>query len=138
MVRAGKVRYIGCSNFTGWMLADASWVSATRHVQPFVSVQNEWSLLRREIEVEVTTAAERFGLGVLPYFPLASGLLTGKATREGGPPAGSRLSEGRYDSVLTAANFEKVDRLAPSPSSGAGPSPASPSPGWRATGWSPR
>jgi len=111
VVRAGKARYVGCSNFTGWMLADAHWTSATRHVQPFVSVQNQWSLLQREIEVEVTTAAERFGLGVLPFFPLASGLLTGKATRDGGPPAGSRLSEARFRSTLTPATFDKLDGL---------------------------
>jgi aryl-alcohol dehydrogenase-like predicted oxidoreductase len=111
VVRAGKVRYIGCSNFTGWMLADASWTSATRSIQPFVAVQNQWSLLQRAIETEVTAAAERFGLGVLPYFPLASGLLTGKATRESGPPAGSRLSDSRFQGALTPGNFDKVERL---------------------------
>jgi aryl-alcohol dehydrogenase-like predicted oxidoreductase len=111
LVRSGKVRYIGCSNFTGWMVADAYWTSTTRHIQPFVSVQNEWSLLHREIEVEVTSAAEYFGLGVLPYFPLASGLLTGKAKRNGAPPAGSRLSEQRFASALIAANFDKIERL---------------------------
>jgi aryl-alcohol dehydrogenase-like predicted oxidoreductase len=111
LVRSGKVRYVGCSNFTGWMLADAHWTSTTRHVQPFVSVQNQWSLMQREIEVEVVDAAERFGLGVLPFFPLASGLLTGKATREAGPPAGSRLADRRFQSMLTTANFDKLERL---------------------------
>src|SRR5581483_43972 len=91
LVHAGKVRYVGCSNFTGWMLADAHWTAATRGFSPFVSVQNQWSLLQREIETEVTTAAARFGVGVLPYFPLASGLLTGKM-RGGTAPEGSRLS----------------------------------------------
>jgi aryl-alcohol dehydrogenase-like predicted oxidoreductase len=111
LVRTGKVRYIGCSNFTGWMLADAHWTSSTRLVEPFVSVQNQWSLLHREVEVEVTAAAERFGLGVLPYFPLASGLLTGTVTRDTAPPTGSRLSDARFQSALTPANFDKVERL---------------------------
>jgi aryl-alcohol dehydrogenase-like predicted oxidoreductase len=113
VVRAGKVRYIGCSNFSGWMLADAHWTSSTLHLEPFVSVQNQWSLLRREIEVEVTTAADRFGLGVLPFFPLASGLLTGKVTRNEEPPSHSRLGDSRFNSVLTSHNFDKLDRLRP-------------------------
>jgi len=88
VVRAGKARYVGCSNFTGWMLADAHWTSATRHVQPFVSVQNQWSLLQREIEVEVTTAAERFGLGVLPFFPWPQACSPARPLGTGGhPPA---------------------------------------------------
>ena len=113
VVRAGKVRYIGCSNFSGWMVADAHWTSSTLHLEPFVSVQNQWSLLRREIEVEVTTAADRFGLGVLPFFPLASGLLTGKVSRDGGAPSHSRLGDSRFKSVLTSVNFDKLDRLRP-------------------------
>jgi aryl-alcohol dehydrogenase-like predicted oxidoreductase len=113
VVRAGKVRYIGCSNFSGWMVADAHWTSDTLHLAPFVSVQNQWSLLRREIEVEVTTAADRFGLGVLPFFPLASGLLTGKVAREGGAPTHSRLGDSRFKSILTSQNFDKLDRLRP-------------------------
>ncbi len=111
VVQAGKVRYIGCSNFAGWMVADAHWTAATRHLEPFVSLQNQWSLLHRAIEVEVTTAANRFGLGVLPFFPLASGLLTGKVDRATPPPADSRLSDSRFATGLTADNFDKVDRL---------------------------
>ena len=113
VVRAGKVRYIGCSNFSGWMVADAHWTSSTLHLEPFVSVQNQWSLLRREIEVEVTTAADRFGLGVLPFFPLASGLLTGKVSRNEEPPPHSRLGDNRFNAVLTPPNFDKLDRLRP-------------------------
>ncbi len=113
VVRAGKVRYIGCSNFSGWMVADAHWTSSTLHLEPFVSIQNQWSLVRREIEVEVTAAANRFGLGVLPFFPLASGLLTGKVTRDGQPPSQSRLNDSRFQSVLTPHNFDILDRLRP-------------------------
>ena len=67
-MRQGKVRYIGCSNFTGYMVADAHWVAKTRGYEPFVSVQNEWSLLNRAMEVEVTAACAKFGAGVSKHF----------------------------------------------------------------------
>jgi len=78
LVTQGKVRYVGCSNFTGWQIADADWVAQTKGLAHFISLQNEWSLLARGIETEVVGACERFGLGVLPYFALAKGFLTGK------------------------------------------------------------
>ncbi|HEX4182491.1 MAG TPA: aldo/keto reductase [Caulobacteraceae bacterium] len=74
LVTHGKVRYIGNSNFTGWQIADADWVARTEHLNRFISAQNNYSLLERKVEFEVTPACQRFGLGVLPYFPLASGL----------------------------------------------------------------
>lgn len=110
-VRSGKVRYIGCSNVQGWWIAEAHFTAATRHTTPFVAVQNEWSLLKRQIELEVTTAAERYGLGVLPFFPLTSGLLTGKV-RPGQPaPADSRLADQRFGAVASEDNLAKVERL---------------------------
>jgi aryl-alcohol dehydrogenase-like predicted oxidoreductase len=111
LVQQGKVRYIGCSNFTGWQIADASWTARTRGYEPFVSVQNEWSLLNRSLEGEVKTAAEKFGTSILPYFPLASGLLTGKVRRGETPPDGSRLANKWFASVLTDANFTKIEAL---------------------------
>jgi aryl-alcohol dehydrogenase-like predicted oxidoreductase len=111
LVRQGKVRYLGCSNFAGWMIADAHWTAATRHVEPFVSAQNEWSLLNRGIEHDVVPACERFGLGVIPYFPLASGLLTGKMRRGEAPPEDSRLSADHFAHVLHDENFDKLERL---------------------------
>ena len=111
LVRAGKVRYVGCSNFSGWMIADAAWTARTRNDTPFISVQNQWSLLSREIEGEVTSAAQKFGLGVLPYFPLASGLLTGKIRPGQSAPGNSRLSVQGFDRVVTPENIEKVERL---------------------------
>ncbi len=81
LVREGKVLYLGCSNFDGWQVADAAWTSETKGLERFVSVQNHYSLLNRELEKEVAPACERFGLGVLPYFPLEYGLLTGKYRR---------------------------------------------------------
>src|SRR5580698_6424060 len=81
LVTQGKVRYLGNSNFTGWQIADADWVARTEHLNRFVSAQNNYSLLERKVEFEVIPACDRFGLGVLPFFPLASGLLTGKYRR---------------------------------------------------------
>ena len=78
LVDEGKVRYIGCSNFDGWQVADAAWTARTAGPTPFVSVQNRYSLLDRTVEKEVVPAAAKFGLGLLPFFPLEYGLLTGK------------------------------------------------------------
>jgi aryl-alcohol dehydrogenase-like predicted oxidoreductase len=96
LVREGKVLYIGNSNFTGWQIADADWTARTGHLTRFVSAQNWFNLLRRDVEAEVIPACRRFGLGMLPYFPLESGLLTGKYRRGQPPPPGSRLTSERY------------------------------------------
>ena len=90
LVREGKIRYVGCSNFAGWQVADADWTARSAGLVRFVSVQNRYSLLDRSIEDEVVPACETFGLGVLPYFPLEYGLLTGKYRRGHGAPTGSR------------------------------------------------
>jgi aryl-alcohol dehydrogenase-like predicted oxidoreductase len=109
LVAEGKVRYLGHSNFSGWQLADAAHIAAEQRRTPFVSAQNHWSLLERDAEAEVVPAARHFGLGVLPYFPLANGLLTGKI-RKGQPvPEGSRLA-GRAGYV-TEAKLAKVEAL---------------------------
>ncbi|MFC9586613.1 aldo/keto reductase [Streptomyces yangpuensis] len=110
LVAEGKVRYIGHSNFTGWQLAEAAHVARETGSVPFVSAQNEWSLLERSAERELVPAALHYGVGVLPYFPLANGLLTGKIRRGAPVPAGSRL-EGR-DSYLTEERLDVVEALA--------------------------
>ena len=113
VVRAGKVRYIGCSNFTGWQIADASWTARTDRLTPFVSAQNQYSLLERRPEREVLPACKRFGLGLLPFFPLASGFLTGKY-RQGEPlPEGTRLANAgpMANRVLTEENFGALGKL---------------------------
>src|SRR6266699_3547221 len=92
LITEGKVRYLGHSNFTGWQIADAAHVARATGTAPFVSAQNHWSLLERGAEAEVVPAARHFGLGVLPYFPLANGLLTGKVRRGRELPPGSRLA----------------------------------------------
>lgn len=108
LVRAGKVREIGCSNFSAAQLrAAAARVGGAR----FVSVQNEYSLLHREAERDVLPECERLGIAFIPYFPLASGLLTGKYRKGQPAPEGSRLQSRRGDSLLTDRNLAVVERL---------------------------
>jgi aryl-alcohol dehydrogenase-like predicted oxidoreductase len=113
LVRQGKVRYLGNSNFTGWQIADADWISRTNHLNRFVSAQNNFSLLERKVEFEVNPSCERFGLGMLPFFPLASGLLTGKYRRDEAPPEGTRLQAWgpRAAAALNDKNFDRLDKL---------------------------
>ena len=101
LVRAGKVRYVGHSNRAGWQIAQAEYVARELGVERFVSAQNHYNLLDRRAELEVVPAAAEFGLGVLPYFPLANGLLTGKYS-QGDAPEGSRLSHVRQHMVADA------------------------------------
>ena len=92
LVQEGKVRYVGHSNLTAWKLAEAAHLAAENGLTPFISAQNHWSLLERDVEAELVPAAAHYGLGVLPYFPLAQGMLTGKV-RSGEPlPEGSRIA----------------------------------------------
>jgi aryl-alcohol dehydrogenase-like predicted oxidoreductase len=112
LVSSGKVRYLGNSNFSGWQIAHADWIARTNHQTPFIAAQNEWSLLRRGVEKEIVPAAQTFGLGVLPFFPLASGLLTGKYKRGEAAPDGTRLSAGPMaERALTDHNFDIVEPL---------------------------
>ncbi len=92
LIRAGKVRYVGCSNFAAWQVADAVWTARALNRNGFVCCQDEYSLLARGIEGELIPAMRQYGLGLLPFFPLASGLLTGKHKRHAPPAAGSRLA----------------------------------------------
>jgi aryl-alcohol dehydrogenase-like predicted oxidoreductase len=111
LVREGKVRYVGSSNFTGWQVADAEWTSRTRHFERFVSAQNEYSWLKRGIEQDLIPSLEHFGIGLLPFFPLASGLLTGKYRRGQGAPQGSRIQAWGRESVLTDETFDVLEGL---------------------------
>ncbi len=94
LVRAGKVRYIGCSNFAAWQLVESLWKSDVKNLASYVSAQNEYSLLERAVEKELVPACRQFGVGILPFFPLASGFLTGKYTRGEPPPKGTRGAGG--------------------------------------------
>ena len=101
LVTAGKILYYGHSNFAGWQIAEAELAARLAGKRGFVSAQNQYSLLAREVEREVLPAANRFGLGFLPYFPLHNGLFTGKFSREGGP-ADSRIMRQRPHIVENA------------------------------------
>jgi aryl-alcohol dehydrogenase-like predicted oxidoreductase len=109
LVSAGKVRYIGNSNFAGWRIAEAAATARELGIPGFISAQNHWSLLERGAEAEVVPAARHFGLGVLPFFPLANGLLTGKVLRGQAPPEDSRLA-GRAD-YITDDKLRRVEAL---------------------------
>ena len=113
LVRAGKVLYVGNSNFAGWQIADADWISRSNSLERFVSAQNNFSLLERGVEREVLPACERFGLGLLPYFPLASGFLTGKYQRGEPPRQGTRLAAWgkRGAAALSDRNFDRLEAL---------------------------
>lgn len=110
LVRAGKVREIGCSNFSAAQLREAA-AAVKQGAARFVSVQNEYSLLHRDPEAEVIPECERLGIAFIPYFPLASGLLTGKYRKGQPPPPGSRGQAGFGPKVFTDRNLEIVERL---------------------------
>jgi len=113
LVRQGKVRYVGCSNFAAWQMVDANWTARHWGPSPFIFRQDEYSLVVRTIERELLPAIAAHGLGLLPYFPLASGLLTGKYRRNTAMPAGGRLTETPRlaDRYLKESHWEKVERL---------------------------
>jgi aryl-alcohol dehydrogenase-like predicted oxidoreductase len=109
LVTSGKVRYLGHSNRAGWQVAEAEFVARARGGSRFVSTQNHYNLLDRRAEVEITPAAEAYGLGVLPYFPLANGLLTGKYA-PGKAPEGSRLSHTRTN-LVHDADWDQLEKF---------------------------
>jgi len=114
LVKAGKVREIGCSNFSAQQIREAETVSAShRGSARFVSVQNEYSLLHRDPEKGVLAECERYGIAFLPFFPLMSGLLTGKYRKGRPTPQGTRIAKfERYRKLLTDDNLNKVEALA--------------------------
>ena len=136
LVRAGKVRYIGCSNFAAWQLCEAAWTSKANNLESFVAVQSQYNLLDRHIESEMVPCCQAYGIGVVPWGPLAAGFLTGRYQRGKPAPAGTRLGSRQparpasfsdvtararlfaglalmpgYTSLLSDANFDEVERL---------------------------
>jgi aryl-alcohol dehydrogenase-like predicted oxidoreductase len=109
LVAAGKIRYAGHCNLAGWQVADAAWTARQANLAAPVSAQNHYSLLEREAEREVVPVCRRFDIGLLPYFPLANGLLTGKYRRDTAAPEGSRLA-GR-DRLLGEAPWDRIEAL---------------------------
>ncbi|HEX4885111.1 MAG TPA: aldo/keto reductase [Casimicrobiaceae bacterium] len=113
LVHQGKVRYLGCSNLAAWSVADAAWTAKHFGLAPFVCAQDEYSLLARDHERDLLPALQAYGMGLLPYYPLASGLLTGKYRRGQPLPEGSRLATSATwaERFLTARNWDVVEAL---------------------------
>jgi aryl-alcohol dehydrogenase-like predicted oxidoreductase len=114
LVRQGKVRYVACSTLTNWQVVEALWNSKHRGIESFIACQERYSLLEREVEAQLMPVVESYGLGLVPFSPLANGLLTGKYRRNAPLPAGARLtatarSAERY---LTERNWQMTERLA--------------------------
>jgi aryl-alcohol dehydrogenase-like predicted oxidoreductase len=114
LVTQGKIRYFGCSNFSAWRLVEAQWTAKSLDLPGFVSAQDEYSLVKRDHETDLLPALREYGLGLLPYFPLASGLLTGKYRRNAPMPEGARLTNTQRlaDRYLTEKNWEISEKLA--------------------------
>jgi len=113
LVRSGKVRYVGCSNLAAWQMVEAHFAAEMANTGHFISAQEEYNMLNRSIEADVLPVARKYGFGLLPYFPLASGLLTGKYKREA-MPEGARLTTtpqfaGR--DYMNDTNWAKVEKL---------------------------
>ena len=118
LVKAGKVRYIGCSNFVGWQLSEALWTSRVNNLNPFVTVQTKYNLFERQIEQELVPCCKAHGVGIIPWGPLAGGFLTGKY-RRGEQPRAPAAPDRRpnkpfsqsYKTVITEANWERLKNL---------------------------
>ena len=113
LVRSGKVRYIGCSNYAAWQLAESLGISHEQSLASYICAQNQYSLLDRGVERELIPACRHFNVGIVPYFPLASGFLTGKYRPDSPLPPGTRLATTQRlaDQVLTGGNFAILQRL---------------------------
>ncbi|WP_026240242.1 aldo/keto reductase [Parafrankia discariae] len=109
LVQEGKVRYVGSCNLDAWQVSDAEWTARASGTTRFISAQNHYNLLVREVEAELVPAALKYGIGVIPYFPLENGILSGKYLRDEAPPAGTRMA-GRQDE-LTDDLFDRVETL---------------------------
>ncbi|HEX2185364.1 MAG TPA: aldo/keto reductase, partial [Chloroflexota bacterium] len=112
LVRQGKVRYIGCSNFAAWQICESLWVAERKNVTPFVSVQPRYNIFDRAIERELVPFCRQHGIGIIPYSPLAGGVLTGKYHPGEEPPADTRAGRNaRMRQQLNEATLGRVDRL---------------------------
>ncbi len=113
LISQGKVRYIGCSNYASWQVAEAQWTAKTEHLSAFISCQDEYSLVIRDLDKTLMPMMPQYGLGLLPYFPLACGLLTGKYKRGAAMPEGARLTTTprHADRYMTDTNWTMVEKL---------------------------
>lgn len=114
LVRAGKIRYLGCSNYSGWQLAEAMSAAKEQHYARYVSVQPQYNILSRDIERELMPACQYYGVGIIPYLPLAGGFLTGKYRRGQERPADARGGKRPgpfFDRWLSDHNYDVVEGL---------------------------
>jgi aryl-alcohol dehydrogenase-like predicted oxidoreductase len=111
LVRSGEIRYIASSNFSAVQVVEAAWVAKTEHLTPFIAAQNQYNLLDRSVERELTGVCATYGLGIVPFFPLASGFLTGKYRPGQAAPEGTRLAGPMGGRYLTEGNFETLQKL---------------------------
>jgi len=113
LVRAGKVRYIGCSNFAAWQLNEALWTSRKNGWETFASIQSRYNIMERQLENEVVPCCQAHSIGVIPWGPLAGGFLTGKYSRENRSAVDGRLSGTNrlYENVITKDNWNKLAKL---------------------------
>ena len=111
LVRAGKVRYIGCSNFAAWQLCQALWTSRVNNLHCFVTVQTRYNLLERQIETELVPCCQAYGIGVIPWGPLAGGFLTGKYRQDAVSDGRSSRPIPLYANIFTNANWNKLAKL---------------------------
>ena len=110
LVRDGKIRYFGCSNFSSWQVCEAVWTSRSVGINSFVSVQPHYSMMERSIESELLPFCQKYDVGVLPYYPLANGFLTGKYRRGENIPEGTRLGVNDRG-MFTEENFDLIEKL---------------------------
>jgi len=113
LVRAGKVRYVGCSNFAAWQVSEAMWTSRVNNLHAFATAQPLYNILQRQIEQELVPCCEAHGIGIIPWGPLAGGFLTGKYRRDQPPPANTLLATKpmAYDRIMTDGNWAKLAKL---------------------------
>jgi aryl-alcohol dehydrogenase-like predicted oxidoreductase len=114
LVSQGKVRYIGTSNFLAWQIVEAQWAAKEAGTVPFISEQPHYSLLEREVDKEISGVCRTYGVGIIPFYPLEGGLLTGKYKRGQPPPPGTRIAGQRPEAqqrTLSGANFDKIEKL---------------------------
>ena len=110
LVRDGKIRYFGCSNFSSWQVCESVWTSRSVGINSFVSVQPHYSMMERSIESELLPFCQKYDVGVLPYYPLANGFLTGKYRRGENIPEGTRLGVNDRG-MFTEENFDLIEKL---------------------------
>ncbi|MFC1909589.1 aldo/keto reductase [Chloroflexota bacterium] len=114
LVRAGKVRYIGCSNFAGWQLCDALWTSKINNLHSFITVQSQYNMIKREIETELVPCCQTHNIGVIPWGPLLGGFLAGRYHKDEEPPADGKLLKPvrsyDKDSIFTDTNWDKLTK----------------------------